>query len=89
MIVDKGLNPSPLQDLMSTAGMVSTIDGAISGVFAGVVATSAIGSGMALGVVVGMLAFAASIFMLRRYHVRAWAAAEQRLTILFPDARGV
>ncbi|MDX3928611.1 MAG: hypothetical protein QHC90_22755 [Shinella sp.] len=64
--------------------MVSTINGAIAGVFTGIAATSLIHLGMALGVVSGILVFAVSILLLRLYHVRAWAAAEQRLMILFP-----
>jgi hypothetical protein len=86
LLVDKGLKPSSLQYFMTTGGMVSVISGAIAGVFAGTVA-AVVGSGMALDIVVGMLGFSASVLVLRRYHVRAWAEAEQRLTILFPGAR--
>ncbi|RWC23736.1 MAG: hypothetical protein EOS70_07595 [Mesorhizobium sp.] len=88
VLVDKGLRPSPLQYFMTTAGMVSTISGAIAGVFAGIVATSVIGSGMVLGVISGILAFVVSILLLRRYHDRAWAAAEQKLMTHFPGAPG-
>ncbi|NOJ40015.1 hypothetical protein [Bradyrhizobium australiense] len=84
--VDKGLKSSPWQFFVTTAGMVSTINGAIAGVFAGVVATSAIGSAITPSVIVGLLTFAASILLLRRYHIQAWVAAEQRLTVRFPDA---
>jgi hypothetical protein len=86
VLLDKGLKPSPLQYFMSTAGMVSTINAAIAGVFAGVVATAIVGAGMAPGAIVGMLVFAASILFFRHYHIRAWAAAEQRLTVLFPNS---
>ncbi|TPL55157.1 hypothetical protein FJ937_05890 [Mesorhizobium sp. B2-4-4] len=88
VLVDKGLSPSPLQYFMTTAGMVSVISSAIAGVFTGIAATAAAGAGMALGLAAGMLAFAASVFVLRSYHLRAWAAAEQRLTVLFPGTRG-
>ncbi|TIW10963.1 MAG: hypothetical protein E5V70_07865, partial [Mesorhizobium sp.] len=88
VLVDKGLRPSPLQYFMTTAGMVSTISGAIAGVFAGIVATSVIGSGMVLGVISGILAFVISILLLRGYHDRAWATAEQKLMTHFPGAPG-
>ncbi|GAB1581101.1 hypothetical protein [Phyllobacterium phragmitis] len=84
VLADKGLKPSPLQYFMTTAGMVSVISGASAGVFTGIV-TAAVGAGMPLGVMAGMLAFSASVFVLRRYHLRAWAVAEQRLTVLFPS----
>jgi hypothetical protein len=51
---------------------------------AGVLVTSVAGSGRAPGVVVAILLFASSVFLLRRYHIRAWAAAERKLTTLFP-----
>lgn len=85
VLVDKGLKPSPLQYFMTTAGMVSTISGAIAGVFAGILARSVFGLGMPLAVISGALVFAASILLLRRYHLRAWAVAEQRLAVRFPD----
>lgn len=83
--VDKGLKPSPWQFFATTAGMVSTIDSAIAGVFAGVIMTSLVGSAVLLGVIVGLLTFCVSILLLRRYHLNTWAAAEQKLTVLFPD----
>jgi hypothetical protein len=86
VLVDKGLKSSPWQFFVTTAGMVSTINGAIAGVFAGVVATSVIGLAITLSVIAGLLMFGASIFLLWRRHLQAWAAAERRLTVLFPDA---
>lgn len=86
VLVHKGLKSSPWQFFVTTAGMVSTINGAIAGVFAGVVAQSAISLPVFLSVGVGLLVFAVSILLLRRYHLNAWAAAEESLTILFPDA---
>lgn len=87
MLVDKGLRPSPSQYFMTTAGLVSVISSAIAGVFTGIATAGVFGAEMALGVIAGMLAFAVNVFVLRRYHVLAWAAAEKTLTILFPDTR--
>ncbi|MDK1492061.1 hypothetical protein QN219_18645 [Sinorhizobium sp. 7-81] len=86
VLVDKGFKPSPQQYFMSVSGMVSTINGAIAGVFAGIVATSLFSSGMVLGVISGICAFATSSLLLRRYHMRAWAAAEHKLPTLFPGS---
>jgi hypothetical protein len=86
MLGDLGLRPSPWQSFMTTSGMVSVIDGAIAGVFTGLVARAADGSAMVAPVVLGIVAFAVSVFLFRRYQIRSWAAAEQRLTVLFPTA---
>jgi hypothetical protein len=87
LLVDKGfIKSSPWQFFVTTAGMVSTINSAIAGVFAGVVTTLAVGLAITLSVIVGLLIFGASILLLRRFHEQAWAAAEQKLTVLFPDA---
>jgi len=83
--VDKGFESSPWQFFVTTAGMVGTINGAIAGVFMGVLATFVIGTSIVPSVIVGFLSFAASLLLLRFYHLRAWAAAEQRLTVLFPE----
>lgn len=88
VLVDKGLRPSPLQYFMTTAGMVGTINGAIAGVFTGIVVKSAFGGGMSPGVICGLLVFAACILILRRYHSRAWAAAEEILPARFPGDSG-
>ncbi|MCJ9750661.1 hypothetical protein MOV61_08005 [Neorhizobium sp. BETTINA12A] len=88
VLVDKGFKPSPLQYFMTTAGMVSVVSSTVAGVFAGIFTTAVAGAGMALGLIAGTLALSARVFVLRRYHVRAWAAAEQRLTIVFPDSAG-
>lgn len=82
---DKGLKPSPWQFFATTAGMVSTISSAIAGVFAGVIMKSVVGSAITFGVIAGLLIFGMSIFLLRRYHLNAWAAAEQKLTVAFPE----
>jgi hypothetical protein len=84
MLGDLGLNPSRWQSFMTTSGMVSVINGAIAGVFVGLVVRGAGGSTMAAPVVLGGVAFAVSVFFFRRYQIRSWAAAEQRLTVLFP-----
>src|ERR1700756_3156964 len=84
MLGESGLRPSPWQSFMTTAGMVSVIDGAIAGVFTGLVVKATDGSTMAAPILLGIVAFAVSVFLFRRYQVRAWVAAEQRLTVLFP-----
>ena len=88
VLVDKGLKPSPLQYFMTTAGMVGTITGAIAGVFTGIGMRSVFGLALPLGVSSGIVVFAVSILLLRQYHLRAWAAAEQRLTSYFPGPAG-
>ncbi|MER8388091.1 hypothetical protein NKJ46_02490 [Mesorhizobium sp. M0166] len=88
VLVDKGLRPSPLQYFMTTAGMVGTINGAIAGVFTGIVVKSAFGGGMSPGVICGLAVFATCILVLRRYHSRAWAAAEESLPARFPGDDG-
>ncbi|MEZ2126250.1 MULTISPECIES: hypothetical protein [unclassified Sinorhizobium] len=85
---DKGLRPSYWQSFMSTAGMVSMIDGAIAGVFAGIIAKAVSGWPMGFAVVAGIVVFTASTVLLRRYHVRAWKAAESELPVLFPSSLG-
>jgi hypothetical protein len=85
VLVDKGfIKSSAWQFFVTTAGMVSTINGAIAGVFAGAVAASLVGSAITLSVIAEL--FGASVLLLRRYHKQAWAAAERKLTVLFPDA---
>ena len=84
MLGDLGVNPSPWQSFMTTSGMVSVINGAIAGVFVGLMVRAAGGSNMAAPIVLGGVAFAVSVFFFRRYQIRSWAAAEQRLTVLFP-----
>jgi len=43
-----------------------------------------VGSAITLSVIAEL--FGASVLLLRRYHEQAWAAAERKLTVLFPDA---
>jgi hypothetical protein len=83
LLADLGLRASPWQSFLSTAGMVSVVDSAIAGVFAGVVAQATIGA--AAAVLVGLMAFSASVLLLRRHHLRAWSLAEHRLPTLFPE----
>ena len=85
LLADMGRKPAPWQSFMTTPGMVSAIDGAIAGVFAGLVAKAVAGPMIGLAVVLGILVFAASVLLLRRYQVRAWTDAEQRQTVLFPS----
>jgi hypothetical protein len=85
LLVDVGLRPSSWQSFLSTAGMVTVIDGAIAGAFAGVVAKAVVGLTIGLSAILGILVFAASVLLFRRYHVRAWTAAEQGLVVLFPS----
>jgi hypothetical protein len=85
LLVERGLTVSPWQFFMSTAGMVSAINGAIAGVFVGVMATALLGP-MTLGVTTGLPAFAASILLHGRHHARAWNRAEQRLPPRFPES---
>jgi hypothetical protein len=87
LLPDLGLKPSPWQFFMTTSGMVSAIDSVIAGVFAALMARTVAGSMIAAAVVVGISVFAASVLLLRRYHIRAWRAAERQLTTLFPRAR--
>jgi hypothetical protein len=86
MLDELGIEPSPWQSFMTTAGMVSVIDGAIAGVLTGLVADAANGSRIAVPVFLGLIAFAVSVFLFQRYQVRSWRRAEQRLTVLFPTA---
>jgi uncharacterized membrane protein YeaQ/YmgE (transglycosylase-associated protein family) len=86
MLGDVGLKPSSWQSFMTTSGMVSVIDGAIAGVFTGLMARAAGGSTMAAPILLGIVAFAVSVFLFRRYQIRSWEAAEQRLTPLFPTS---
>ncbi|MGK9168450.1 hypothetical protein KXR53_19210 [Inquilinus limosus] len=86
VLTDKSLEPSRWQSFMSTAGLVSVIAGAIAGVFAGVVVKAVAGSTVTAPVVLGITIFAMNVVLLRRYHVRAWTTAEQRLAVLFPSA---
>jgi hypothetical protein len=83
MLGELGLRPSPWQSFMTTSGMVSVIDGAIAGAFTGLVVKATSGSIVA-AILLGIAAFTVSIFLFWRYQVRAWATAEQRLTVLFP-----
>ncbi|MBR0664847.1 hypothetical protein GXW71_10835 [Roseomonas hellenica] len=86
LLTDKALKPSRWQSFMSTAGLVSVIASAIAGVFVGVVTKTLLGVTVGAVVVPGAIAFAVSVALLRRYHVRSWTAAEQRLPVLFPSA---
>jgi hypothetical protein len=85
LLTDKALKPSHWQSFMSTAGLVSVIASAIAGVFAGVVARAVAGSTVTIAVVLGIAIFVANVALMRRYHVRSWRAAEQRMAVLFPS----
>ncbi|KGM32629.1 hypothetical protein [Inquilinus limosus] len=84
--VDRAFSPSTWQSFMSTSGMVGTIDSAIAGVFAAVLAKATAGVPVPVAAGLAILAFAASVLLLRRHHVRAWTAAEQALAVRFPSA---
>lgn len=86
VLSDKAFRPSRWQSFMSTAGLVSVIAGAIAGVFAGVVVKTAAGSSVTVAVILGVAIFAINVAVMRRYHVRNWITAEQRLPVLFPSA---
>lgn len=84
MLGEMGLRPTLWQSFMTIAGMVSVIDGAIAGVFTGLVVKAADNSTVAVPLLLGTLVFALGVFLFRRYQIRSWVAAEQRLTVLFP-----
>ncbi|MER9653569.1 hypothetical protein NKJ26_08645 [Mesorhizobium sp. M0152] len=85
LLADVGLKPRPWQAFTSTAGMVNVVNGAIAGVFVGVTVKAVLGVTIALALVVGILAFAASIWGLWQFHTRSWAGAEHKLKVLFPS----
>jgi hypothetical protein len=85
VLADKGLRRSRLQSFVSTAGMVSVVNGAIAGVFIGVATRIVIGLPINLAMPLGILVSLLSMWMLGRYHLRAWADAERALPILFPE----
>jgi uncharacterized membrane protein YeaQ/YmgE (transglycosylase-associated protein family) len=84
MLGELGLKPSPWQSFMTTSGMVSVINGAIAGVFTGLVVGAIDRSAMAAPILLGIIAFAVSVFLFRRFQIRSWVDAEQRLIVLFP-----
>ncbi|MDX8528930.1 hypothetical protein RFM68_31120 [Mesorhizobium sp. MSK_1335] len=86
VLVDKALESSPWQFFVTAAGLVSAISSAIAGVFSSVVMTSVIGAAIPFSVIMGLLIFGVSTLLLRRYHLQAWAAAEEKLVVRFPDA---
>jgi hypothetical protein len=85
VLANKGFKPSHFQSLVSTAGIVSAVNGTIAGVFTGVAIRTTIGSPINLAVLLGILVSLVSILLLRRYHVRTWADAERTLPTRFPD----
>ena len=85
LLSDEALTPSRWQSFMSTAGVVSVITGAIAGVFAGIVVRTFIGATVGVAAIVGIVGFIMNVVVLRRYHVRTWTSAEQRLAVLFPS----
>jgi hypothetical protein len=87
VLTDKALGPSHWQSFMSTAGLVSVVASAIAGVFAGVIAKAVAGSTVISAVLPGIVIFALNVALLRRYHIRTWKAAEERLPVRFPSAR--
>jgi hypothetical protein len=83
LLADKALKSTHWQSFVSTAGMVSAIDGVIAGVFVGIAARTAFGA--AVAVVLGALAFAASVVLMRRYHTKTWMKAQRRIPVRFPS----
>jgi hypothetical protein len=88
VLSDKALRPSYWQSFMSAAGLVSAIDGAIAGVFMGILAKTIVGLSMVTSIALGVVAFTASVLLMRLFHVHAWVTAEQRLDVLFPSTSG-
>jgi membrane protein YdbS with pleckstrin-like domain len=86
LLSDKALKYFRWQSLLSTAGLVSVINGAIAGVFAGITARAFFGAAIGVAVSLGILLFLTSVVLYRRYHVRTWTIAEQRLRVMFPSA---
>ena len=87
MLDDLNLKPSAWQSFMTTSGMVSVINGVIAAVFTGLVVEAVDGSTMAAPILLGIVAFVVSVFLFRRFQIRSWVAAEQRLTVLFPSSQ--
>jgi hypothetical protein len=85
LLADKALKPSHWQSFLSTAGMVSAIDSAIGGVFVGIAARLVIGTMTAFAILLGALAFAGSLVLMRRYHTQTWVNAERRMPVVFPS----
>jgi hypothetical protein len=68
---------------MSTAGMVSVVTAVIGAAFGGVMAAALVNA--RLGVAIGSALFLVTVVLLRRHHVKAWANAERKLTVMFPS----
>jgi hypothetical protein len=86
VLTDKALKPSQWQSFMSAAGMVSAIDSVIAGVFVSIAAGMGLRAHIALAIVLGVLAFAASLGLMRRYHTKTWVETERRIPIVFPGS---
>lgn len=86
VLIDKAMQPSHWQSFISTAGMVSTISSVIAGVLAGVIVRELISSAVGLALFLGACLFVVSMFVLRRYHVRTWTAAERAFPAVFPGS---
>jgi len=86
LLADADIRPTRLQSLMSTAAIISATNGAIAGTFTGIVARVVAHLTTGFAVALGVCAFAASVFLLERYHTRTWHKAEQQLGVRFPGA---
>jgi hypothetical protein len=86
LLADKAFKRSRWQSFMSTSTMVNAVASAIAGVFAGIVASAATGTTTAIAAGCGILVFAASAFLLWRFHERSWRAGEESLRVVFPDS---
>jgi hypothetical protein len=85
MVSAFGVEHPLVQSFMTTAGMVNMVSGVLAGVFSGLACRAAFSLGATACTLVGVGAFAVSIALWRGYQVRAWARAEERLSVLFPS----
>ena len=80
-----GVRPSPFQELLTTAGMVGTVNSMLSGVFAGLATWQVVPESIPIALVGGLVIFLLALAVHHRWQNVAWGRAEQRFTVKFPS----
>jgi hypothetical protein len=82
-----GGQASIFQQFVSTAGLVSVINGVLAAVFVGLLLFTLFQTSFLVCLVAGGVVFGACVFFAMRYQHRHWATHEQRLKVLFPSGQ--
>lgn len=85
MLWNMGIPPSPLQMLVSAAGLISVINGILAAVFVGLLIFTVLHVGPLLSMGAGIVVFALCVWLSYRYQGQRFIAVNSRLKVLYPS----